>query len=294
MSEHVVFINGEFIDEAAAKISVFDHAFLYGDGVFETAIAWRDRIFKLEAHLDRLFRSLTAVKLDPPHPRSVLRELIIETVRRNHLSNAYIKCVITRGTTSEPLLDTRGAHPGCVIFARPFLSLVAPEKVQVGVRLKTVATRRVGLASLDPRIKSLNYLNLVLAKLEAQASGADEALLLDDQGHVSEGSGFNIFAVHGRRLMTPEVGVLEGITRATVLELGPDLGLHGGPMDMSLYDLYTADEVFLTSTAGGLIPVVEVDGRPIGAGVPGAVIGQLASAYEELIGSETYGTPTHA
>ena len=289
----VVFVNGEFCREVDAKISFFDHAVLYGDGVFDTCIAWRGRIFKLEQHLDRLFRSLLMVKLDPPYPRERLRSLILDTVRRNELQDAYVKCLITRGVTAEPLLAIAGSRPGCVIFARPFLYIVSPERIRSGVRVKTAATRRVPTASLDPRIKSLNYLNIVLAKLEVEAAGADEAILLDTEGHVTEGPGYNIFAVHGNRITTPRDGILEGITRQTVIELAPNLGFTVSTEKLDLYDLYTADEVFLSSTAGGLIPVVQVDGRNVGAGSPGPVVASLTEAYEELLTSEEYGTPIY-
>jgi branched-chain amino acid aminotransferase len=250
-------------------------------------------MFKLEAHLDRLFRSLAYVKIESPYERGRLSELIVETVRRNDLENAYVKTIITRGTTEKPLLDARGAEPGCVIFALPYLSLVSDDARQQGVRLKTSTLRRTPVSSHDPRVKSLNYLNIVLGLIEAQAAGADTAVMLDLEGHVVEGAGFNVFAVRDRVLATPSTGVLEGITRATVLELASDLGLTAETQNMTLYDLYTADEVFLSSTAGGLMPVREVDGRPIGQGRPGPLYQQIADAYLRLLESDRHGTTVY-
>ena len=291
--ERIVFVNGRFCPESEAKISVFDHAVLYGDGVFDTCIAWRGNIFKLEQHLDRLFRSLAMIQLAAPYPREELRQLVIDTVRRNQLQDAYVKCLITRGTTEEPLLSVHGSRPGCIIFARPFLYIVNPERMAAGVRVKTSAIRRIPVECLDPRIKSLNYLNIVLAKMDAAVAGSEEAILLDTDGHVTEGPGYNIFAVHGDRLITPATGVLEGITRETVMQLAPALGLIPASSTLDLYDLYIADEVFLTSTAGGLIPVVEVDGRRIGRGDPGPTVARLSAAYEEALGAAAYATPIY-
>jgi branched-chain amino acid aminotransferase len=293
-NEAIVFANGEFVPASEARISVFDHAVLYGDGVFDTTFCWNGLVFKLEEHLDRLFRSLAYVKIEPPHPRDELRELILETVRRNELENAYVKCVITRGTTERPLLDPRGAKPGCIIFALPYLSLVTDDAQKAGVRLKASTLRRTPPSSLDPRVKNLNYLNIVLGLIEAQAAGADTAVMLDLDGHVSEGAGFNVFAVRDSRLTTPPgTVVLEGITRATVLELATELGIEASEEPVALYDLYTADEVFLSSTAGGLMPVTEVDGRRVGEGKPGPFFERINDAYLATIESGRHGTPVY-
>lgn len=291
MADQIVFVNGEFVPAAEARISVFDHAVLYGDGVYDTAICWNRRMFKLEEHLDRLFRSLAYVKLDAPYERGELRRLILETVRRNDLEHAYVKTIVTRGTTEKPLLDASGAEPGCIIFALPYLSLVGDEARRRGVRLKTSTLRRTPVSSLDPRVKSLNYLNIVLGLIEAKAADADTAVMLDTDGHVAEGAGFNVFTVDGRAVSTPAAGILEGITRETVLELAGELGLTPSRRSLTLYDLYTADEVFLTSTAGGIMPVREVDGRVIGTGEPGPIYQQIAEAYHEVLESGRYGTP---
>lgn len=293
MSQPIVFVNGEFVEEGQARVSVFEHGFLYGDGVFDTAVAWNGFVFKLDEHLKRLFRSMAAVALGSPYSYRELRRLVLETVRRNGLQNAYIKIVVTRGTTPEPLIEPRGAETGCVIFARPFLYWVHPEKLKSGIRVKISAIRRTSTQALDPRIKTLNYQNLVLARLEAHAAQVDEALVLDSSGHVCEGPGCNVFCVHGRRLDTPSASVLEGVTRATVMELAGDIGLDVREANVDPYDLYTADEVFLSSSAGGLIPVVEADGRVIGEGRPGPIATDLAERYQQLLESGTHGTPIY-
>jgi len=283
-------VNGEFVPQSRARISVLDHAVLYGDGVFETACAWRGRIFKLDAHIERGYRSMAAIALSPPVDRAEMRRLILETVTRNRLQDAYIKWLITRGANGKPLMDPAGCVPNLIILAQPYISRVTEARADQGLRLKTVAVRRPPGQVLDPQIKSLNYLNLVLAKLEAKAAGADEALLLDLHGRVCEATGCNVFTVHGPRLRTPRHDVLAGVTRETVIELSADVDLVAEQGDIELYDAYTADEVFICSTAGGLLPVVEIDGRTIGSGKPGPVFHTLRQAYDALISSPRYGT----
>lgn len=291
MGEPILYVNGAFVPESQAKISVLDHGLLYGDGIFETACAWNGRIFKLDAHLDRGERSMAALALKPPVDRAELRRLVIETVRRNGLHDAYIKWMVTRGYNGKPLMDPAGCAPSLIILALPYINRATPERLAQGLRLKTVAVRRPPGQVLDPQIKSLNYLNLVMAKLEAKAAGADEALLLDLNGRVCEATGCNIFTVHGRRLATPRHDVLHGITRETVAELAQQAGFATEQRDLELYDAYTADELLLCSTAGGVLPVTQLDGRGIGAGQPGPVFQQLRGAYEALIASDRHGTP---
>ena len=286
MDERVVFIDGQYVPESEARISVFDHVVLYGDGVFETAVAWNGRIFRLEEHVDRLFKSMAAVGIEAPYSRKDLRELILETVRRNGLPNAYVKWLVTRGSNGTPLLDPRGCKASCIILVRPYLYMTSPERVQNGVRVKTVAIRRPPGDVLDAKVKSLNYLNLVLAKMEAVAAGADEALLLNTQGRVCEAPGYNVFVSTAGSLRTPAEDILEGITRDTVFEMASEMNLPCSAASLSLYDVYVADEVFLCSTAGGIIPVVQVDGRVIGAGVPGPVTRSITAAYMEILATD--------
>lgn len=287
----VAYVNGEFVPEAEAKISIFDRSILYGDGVFDTLFARNGYIFKLDAHLQRLLRSVRAAKLELPVASGELRRLIVETVRRNGLRDAYIKCILSRGLGPAPLLDPRGCKPTLLIFAKPYLSLADPEKAHSGIRVKITSVRRVPHECIDPKIKSLNYLNIVLAKMEALDSGCDDAMMLDMAGYVCEAPGYNVFAVRGGRVLTPGQSILEGITRETVLELCAELGIPCGEANLTSYDIYTADEVFYTSTAGGIIPVVNVDDRAVGDGTPGPVWRRITGAYEKMLARGVHGTP---
>jgi branched-chain amino acid aminotransferase len=290
MSERIVYVNGEFVPESQAKISVLDHAVLYGDGIFEAAFAWNGRIFKLDAHIDRAFRSMAAIALKPPADRDGFKRLIVEAVRRNNLRDAYIKWLVTRGSNGKPLMDPTGCVPNLIILVQPYINRASQDRIEQGLRLKTVAVRRPPGQVLDPQIKSINYLNLVLAKVEAKAAGADEALLLDVHGRICEATGCNVFVVHGNKLRTPRHDILFGITRESVIELARERGLAVEEAELELYDAYTADELFICGTAGGLLPVVQVDGRTIGQGKPGQTFLTIHAAYQELIMSDRYGT----
>ena len=290
-SEPVVYVNGEFQPSRAASVSVFDHGLLYGDGVFDTMFASYGYIFKLDQHIARLSRSMRAVRLEIAISLDALRDAVVETVARNGLRSAYIKVLVTRGVSPEPLLDPRECTPTLIIFARPYLSLADPEKLGSGLHAKVVSIRRVDMQALDPRIKSLNYLNLVLARMEAYAAGCDEALLLDSDGNVCEAPGYNVFVVKDGRLTTPATGILEGITRETVLELCEQVGIPSEIRSVAPYELAVADEVFLSSTAGGLVPISRVDGQPVGLGRPGPVIAELLREYDTLQESGKCGTP---
>jgi branched-chain amino acid aminotransferase len=285
--DRVAYVGGEFVPEAKASVSILDHAVLYGDGVFETVVAWQGRIFKLDAHVRRFLRSCAAVALDCPVTEERLTELVVATVRRNELANAYIKWILTRGSNGTPLMDPTGCVPNLIIMAREYID----RSSQTGLRVKTVAVRRPPGHVLDAHVKSLNYLNLVMAKIEARAAAADQALMLDVHGRVCEAPGFNVFVVTDGVLKTPRHDVLLGITRETTMELAAELGFPVHETDLELYDAYTADEVFLTSTAGGLVPVVEVDGRTIGDGKPGPVLSALQDAYRQALTSDRWSTP---
>jgi len=289
-NRRVVFINGECLPEAEAKISIFDHGVLYGDAVFDTMCAWNGYIFKMERHLDRFFGSLHAVRLEIPYTKAQLGEAVVNTVAKNRLRNAYIKCFVSRGLGSEPLIDPRDCEPNVVIFARPYMHLSKAEEEDSGIRAKIVSVRRVPVQCLDPKIKNNNYLNLILAKWEGIDAGIDDIIMLDIDGYVSEGAGYNIFIVKNKRLFTPPDGVLMGITRETVVELAAARDLQAAQERFTAYDLYTADEAFFSTTAGGIIPIVEVDGRRIGSGRAGPWTKQLRSAYFELLESGRQGT----
>jgi branched-chain amino acid aminotransferase len=283
MGEPIVYVNNVFVPESEARISVMDHAFLYGDGVFDTAVAWNKRVFELDAHVDRFFRSMAAIAMESPVTRGQLKDLVVEALQRSELDNAYIKWIGTRGSNGTPLMDPTGCVANLVILARPYIDRDAPN----GLRVKTVAVRRPSGQVLDPQIKSLNYLNLVLAKIEAKAAGADQALMLDVSGRVCEAPGFNVFVVNSNALRTPSRDILRGVTREAVMGFAPQLGYSAQQCDLELYDAYTADEIFLTSTAGGLIPVVELDGRRIGDGKPGPIYRKLAETYRDALNSSS-------
>jgi branched-chain amino acid aminotransferase len=286
-----VYINGDLVPTDQAAISVFDHGLLYGDGVFDTMFATYGYIFKLQQHLDRLRRSLRATRITLPIPDSDLERVVRETVAANGLREAYIKVVATRGVSPEPLLDPRNCIPTLIVFVRPYLSLAGAGKRETGLSTKLTSIRRVGHSALDPRVKNLNYLNLVLAKFEAINANADEALLVDEDGFVCEAPGYNMFVVREGTVQTPERGILEGITRETVLEICAEQGIPTAIKALAPFDLFVADEILLTSTAAGLVPVTRVDGAAIGDGRPGPMFRRLDAAYEELQRSGRYGTP---
>lgn len=291
-AEPLCYAGGQVVPESTARLSILDHGLLYGDGVFDTVIAWQGRLFRLDDHIDRLFRSMAAIGLEPPVDRAGLRALTARTVRANRLEDAYVKWLVTRGGNGTPLMDPAGCTAQLMIIVRPYIRRYAPDSGS-GLRLKTTAIRRPPGQVLSPQIKSLNYLNLVLAKLEARAAGADEALMLDLHGRVCEAPGYNVFIAAGGVLLTPQHDILEGITRATVIDIAAQRNVLLRLCDIELYDAYTAEEVFLTSTAGGLVPVVEIDGRVIGDGRPGPLFAQFSSAYLEAIASPDRGVSIH-
>jgi branched-chain amino acid aminotransferase len=285
-------VNGEWEQANQASVSIFDHGLLYGDGVFDSLMAQYGYIHKLDAHLDRFERSAKAIHLELPVTKKQLHDLVLECLQRNELDDAaYIKVIGTRGITKEPLLDPRGAKPTVIVFARPYLHWAAPEKVAAGLSAKLTSVRRVPFSAIDPRVKSLNYLNNILARIEAQRAGCDEALIVDDQGFVGEGPGFNVFVVRSGTVVTPEQGVLEGITRETVLELCDELGLPVRRGPVAPYDYAVAEEAFITSTAGGIMPITSVDGHKVGSGTLGPITRRLREAFDKLLRSGKGGTP---
>jgi branched-chain amino acid aminotransferase len=289
--ETQVYVDGEFLPQSEAKISVFDHGLLYGDGVFEGIRAYNGRIFKLERHVDRMFRSAHAIHLTIPHTREEFANLIREACRRNGMKNGYIRPVITRGP-GDLGLDPRKCKRGAsvIIITANWDSLYDAGVYERGLRLITAAVRRVPPQSLSPSIKSLNYLNQILARIHGNESGADEVLLLDMQGYVSEASADNVFVVRDGKVLTPPTSTnLPGVTRETVLELCQKLGYPAAEALFTLFEVYTADECFITGTAAEVGPVVQVDGRKVGDGRPGKITTHLMRAYQELV--TTTGTP---
>ncbi|RLI80667.1 branched-chain amino acid aminotransferase [Archaeoglobales archaeon] len=289
--ELLVYMNGEYVPESQAKISVFDHGFLYGDGVFEGIRAYNGRVFRLKEHIDRLYDSAKAINLEIPISKSEFIEIILETLRRNKLRDAYIRPIVTRGVGDLGLDPKKCDNPSIIVITRPWGKLYG-DLYEKGLKAITVGVRRVSFDALPPNIKSMNYLNNILAKIEANAKGGDEAIFLDRNGYVSEGSGDNIFIVKNEVVMTPPtINNLRGITREAVIELIHNLKIKFKEMNLGLYDLYTADEVFVTGTAAEIAPIVLIDGRKIGDGKPGKITKLLMKEFRKL--TETEGVPIY-
>ena len=287
----VAYVNGQFVPKDEARISIFDFGFLRGDAVFDTTSAWNGRIFKLSAHLERLALSLRAARIPCPVPLEELRGVIIETTRRCALKNAYIQTIVTRGEPPLGVRDLTQCRPKLIVFAVPYVFILTPEQIQAGGRAMIASTRALPVQCLDPKIKSLSRLHFDLAMLQGKLAGMDVSLMLDLDGHVTEGPGFNVFVVKAGELFSPPEGILMGITRQTVFELAAEHRIPARETQLTAYDLYAADEVFLTSTAGGIMPLVEIDGRPIGDGKPGPVSQRIHGLYWALRESGRDGTP---
>ncbi len=279
-----VYINGAFFPKEEAKVSVFDHGFLYGDGIFEGIRLYEGNVFKLEEHLERFEYSAKALLLKLRWTRAEIAEAVCQSCRINGLSNGYIRLIATRG------IGTLGLSPySCteaqLICIADAIQLYPVKYYTEGLKIITASTRRTSVAAMPPMVKSLNYLNNILAKIEALHSGCQECLMLNDQGYIAECSGDNVFIVHRGRLITPPVnsGSLTGITRETVLEIAAELNLTLIEKDLTRYDVWIADECFLTGTAAEVIPVVEVDARPIGNGQPGPVTHRVLEAFRRRV-----------
>ena len=280
----LVSMNGRLVPEDEARVSVFDHGLLYGDGVFEGLRAYSGRVFRLREHLQRLWASARAICLEIPTTPEQLGRAIEETLAANGLADGYVRVVITRGAGSLGLDPARTRDPQVIVIADT-IALYPPELTARGLRLVTAATQRSHSAALSPRIKSLNYLNNIMAKLEGQQAGCVEALMLNHKGEVAECTADNVFVVRGDRLLTPppDAGILEGITRGAVMELALAAGIDCREATLTRHDIYTADECFITGTAAEVVPVVELDGRKIGSGTPGPVTLRLQAAFHALV-----------
>ena len=288
-----IFLDGKYVPADEAKVSVFDHGLLYGDGVFEGIRLYGGRIFRLDQHLDRLFNSAKAIMLPIPLTKEQLVEACCETCRQNKLKDGYIRLVVTRGVGYLGLNPFRCKNPTVFIIADR-IELYPEEVYHKGLKLITASTQRTNPAAVSPSIKSLNYLNNILAKIEAVNAGTVEAIMLNAQGHVAECTGDNIFIVRGGKLETPPVsaGALVGITRQVVIELAAKRKIAVSEPNLTRYDLATADEVFLTGTAAEIVPVSSIDGRIIGSGRPGLLTLKLTEDFRKLTRSE--GTPIGA
>jgi branched-chain amino acid aminotransferase len=278
-----IYVDGKYHDEKDAKISVFDHGLLYGDGIFEGIRAYNGRVFKLKEHIDRLFYSAKAILLDIPLSHAEMTEAVVETCRRNKMRDGYIRLVVTRGVGGLGLNPNRCKKPSVIIIADK-IQLYPAEMYERGLEIITVPTVRNLHSALNPAIKSLNYLNNILAKIEANNGGCEEAIMLNSEGYVSECTGDNVFIIKTGQMFTPPLsaGALYGITRSVVMDMARENSITVSEPNLTRYDLFNADECFLTGTGAELIPVVKIDGRVIGTGKPGPVTKSLVSKYKAL------------
>ena len=297
MGSQWIFLGGEFVRKEDAVVSVFDHGFLYGDGVFEGIRVYSGNVFRLDAHLKRLYESAQSIMLKIPYSKEEMTQLIVDTIRKNELQSAYIRVVVSRGKGNLGLDPSSCANPSVIIIAEE-LTMYPKEFYERGIKIASVPSRRNRPDVLSPQIKSLNYLNNILVKLEATQAGVEEALMLNDQGYVTEGSADNIFIVKNGVIYTPPVylGALEGITRNAILDLAKEKGLEVKESPFTRHDVYVADEVFLTGTAVEVIAVIDVDGRKINDGKPGEVTNQLLKEFRRIVttdGEPCYPTATN-
>lgn len=278
-----VYIDGKFYDEKNAKVSVFDHGLLYGDGVFEGIRAYNGRVFKLKEHVQRLYDSAKAILLTIPISQEQMSKVVVDSCRKNKVTNGYIRLVVTRGVGTLGLNPNRCKNPSVICIAGT-IQLYPAELYDRGMEIVTVATTRNLHNSVNPAIKSLNYLNNILAKIEANIAGVEEAIMLNSEGFVAECTGDNLFIVKGNQLLTPPLsaGALYGITRGTVMDLARESGLQVSEPNLTRYDVYCADECFLTGTGAEIIPVTKVDGRVIGTGKPGPTTRSLIQKYHAV------------
>ncbi|WP_437191483.1 branched-chain-amino-acid transaminase [Planctomicrobium sp. SH527] len=279
-----IYMNGQLLSKEQAVVSVFDHGLLYGDGVFEGIRVYSKRVFRLKDHVDRLYESALAIRLIIPISPEEMTKAVEETVAANNIVDGYVRLVITRGAGSLGLDIRRTSHPQVIIIADT-ISLYPAEMYEKGMEIITASTLRNHPGALSPRIKSLNYLNNILAKIEGTDAGCAEALMLNHMGQVAECTGDNIFIVKNGILKTPstDAGILEGITRNVVIELALEAGIEVQETTLIRHDIYVADECFLTGSAAEVIPVTKLDGRTIGAGVPGPVTSKLLARFQAYV-----------
>ncbi len=288
--QSTIYIDGKFFPESEAKISVFDHGLLYGDGIFEGIRFYNGRVFRLEEHLDRLWDSARSICLEIPMTPREMTDALLDTIRQNDLREGYIRLVVTRGVGNLGLNPTQCKNPSVIIIATT-ITLYPREVYEKGLTVVTCATRRTNPGALNPAVKSLNYLNNVMARIEANLAGADEALMLNDEGNVAECTADNIFIIKHGRVFTPPIaaGALRGITRSVVFDIAAETGIKISETDITRHDVFIADECFLTGTAAELIPVIKADGRTIGTGKPGPITARMIERFREL--TRETGTP---
>ncbi|MCL7411789.1 MAG: branched-chain-amino-acid transaminase [Methanosarcinaceae archaeon] len=282
MSELLIYSNGKYVPKSQATTSLYDHGFLYGDGVFEGIRAYNGRVFKLDEHIDRLYDSAKAIALKIPLSKEEMKEAILETLRKNNLTDAYIRPIVSRGVGDLGLDPRKCSVPNIYIITQEWGAMYG-DLYEVGLTAITVAIRRNAPDALSPNIKSMNYLNNILAKIEANEKGGDEAIFLDNNGYISEGSGDNIFVVKNGKVVTPPtINNLKGITRAAAIDILKEMEYSIIEVNIGMFDLYTADEIFVTGTAAESAPITKVDGRVIGDGKPGPITKKMIEAFEYI------------
>jgi len=291
--ELLIYIDGEFYPKSEAKVSVYDHGLLYGDGVFEGIRAYNGTVFKLQEHLDRLYRSAHAIKLRIPLAKKEMTEAVLKTLRKNNLKDAYIRLVVTRGIGDLGLDPKKCPKPTVIIITDPRIQIYGADVKQKGLTVIISWVRRDSVDATSHEIKSLNYLNSILAKIEANDAGVDEAICLDKNGFVCEGTGENIFIVKEGKIATPPIstGILAGITRERVMKLAEDLEYTVVERNITPNELFNADEVFFTGTAAEVVPVTEINRRVIGDGKPGPITKRLMKEFDRIVKDPREGTP---
>jgi len=279
-----IYISGKYYDKENAKVSVYDHGLLYGDGVFEGRRSYSGKVFRMEQHLDRLWDSAKAIWLTIPMTKQAMADAVNDTLKLNGITDGYIRLVVTRGAGSLGLDPTKTSDPQVIIIT-DHIQLYPKEMYENGLAIITASTIRNHSAALSPRIKSLNYLNNIMAKIEGLQAGCVEALMLNAKGEVAECTGDNIFLIKRGKLLTPsnDAGILEGITREAVIEIAQKAGIEVLQIPLTKHDVYIADEVFLTGSAAEIIPVIKVDSRIIGEGKPGPITKDLTNRFHQLI-----------
>jgi len=292
--ELLVYIDGKYYPKSQAKISVYDHGLLYGDGVFEGIRAYNGVVFKLREHIDRLYRSARVIMLEIPLTKEEMINAVLETLRKNNLHDAYIRLIVTRGV-GDLGLDPRKCPKPTVIIITDVIKLHSKEAKEKGIRALIVWVKRDPVDATSHEVKSLNYMNSILGKIEANVAGFDEAICLDKNGHISEGIAENIFIVKNGKIITPptSTGALVGITRDVIMKLAEKLGYKAVEANITPTDLFTADEAFFTGTAAEVVPIVEVNKRKIGEGKPGPITKRLMQEFEKVVRDPKEGTPIY-
>ncbi len=288
LADGAAWVDGDIVAVAEARLPLLDWGFLHSDATYDVAHVWRGRFFRLDDHLDRFLASMAALRLSIAQDRARIEEILVELVRRSGLRDAYVEMICTRGQPAPGSRDPRTCSNRFYAFAVPFIWIADPEKQKQGLHLVVSQRQRIPPASIDPRVKNYHWLDMVMALFEAYERGGETAVTVDTAGNLVEGPGFNVFAVRGGELVTPAAGILEGITRRTVIELAREAGHAVHERALPAAEARGADELFLTSTAGGVIPVTRIDGEPVGDGTPGPLTRALSDRYWALHGDPRY------